>query len=133
MPVSTLVSPFRRVRERLVAGVLTSGGRMTSGRSRVRRREALLSQATTNQGPCQMRSKTESPCLHRAVAEIQGIPLCEGCAREQEAYFAVGELTQETQDPRSGTLGKMLGEALDGMRRERADGLAVTRRLTMTR
>ena len=33
MPVSTLVSPFRRVRERLVAGVLTGGGRMTSGRS----------------------------------------------------------------------------------------------------
>jgi predicted Fe-S protein YdhL (DUF1289 family) len=89
-----------------------------------------LSQATTKPGPCQMRSKTESPCLHRAVVEIQGIPFCEGCAREQEAYFAVGELTQETH---SGPLGKMLGEALDGMRRERADGLAATRRLTLTR
>lgn len=92
-----------------------------------------MSQATTKPGPCQMRSKTENPCLHRAVVEIRGIPFCEGCAREQEAYFAVGELTQETQDPRSGPLGKMLGEALDGMRRERADSLAAPRRLAMTR
>ena len=69
-----------------------------------------------------MRSKTESPCLHRAVVELQGIPLCEGCAREQETYFAIGELTQETQDLR----GKTLGEALDGVRRQRADGLAAT-------
>jgi hypothetical protein len=44
-----------------------------------------------------MRSKTENPCLHQAVVEIRGIPFCEACAREQEAYFAVGELTQETQ------------------------------------
>ena len=74
-----------------------------------------------------MRSKTKNPCLHRAVVEIRSIPLCEGCAREQEAYFAVGELTQETQDLRSGSLGKALGETLDAMRRERADGLAATR------
>ena len=71
-----------------------------------------------------MRSETESPCLYRAVAEIRGIPLCEGCAREQEAYFVVGELTQETENLRSGPLGKTLGEALDGMRRRYADGLA---------
>jgi hypothetical protein len=31
------------------------------------------------------------------VVEIQGIPFCEGCAREQEAYFAIGTLTQEAQ------------------------------------
>ena len=80
-----------------------------------------------------MRSKTDSPCLHRAVVELQGMPLCEGCAREQEAYFAIGELTQETQDLRSGPPGETLGEALDGVRRERADGLAATRRLAMTR
>ncbi len=92
-----------------------------------------MSEATTKLGPCQMRSKTESPCLYRAVVEIRGMPLCESCAREQEAYFAVGELTQETQDLRSGPLGKTLGEALDGVRRERADGLAATRRLAMTR
>ena len=92
-----------------------------------------MTRATTKPGPCQMRSKTENPCLHRAVVEIHGIPFCEGCAREQEAYFAVGELTQETQDLRSGPPGKRLGEALDGVRRERADGLAATRRLAMTR
>ena len=80
--------------------------------------------ATTKPGPCQMRSKTESPCLRGAVVEIRGIPLCEGCAREQEAYFAVGELTQETENLRSGPLSKTLGEALDGMRRRCADGLA---------
>ena len=92
-----------------------------------------MTQPTTMPGPCQMRSKTETPCLHRAVVEIRGISFCEGCAREQEAYFAVGELTQETQNLRSGSLGKTLGETLDAMRRERADGLAATRRLTMTR
>lgn len=74
-------------------------------------------------GPCQVRSKTESPCLHRAVVEIQSIPFCEACAREQEVYFAIGELTQEPQDLRS----EPLGRALDGMRRQLADGLAAAR------
>jgi hypothetical protein len=87
-----------------------------------------LTQATTMPGPCQMRSKTQSPCLHRAVVEIRGIPLCEGCAREQEAYFAIGELTQETQDFRSLPLGKTLGQALDGIRRHRAHSLATAKR-----
>jgi hypothetical protein len=40
-----------------------------------------------------MRSKTESPCLNPAVVQIRGIPFCEACAREQEAYFVIGELT----------------------------------------
>jgi hypothetical protein len=80
--------------------------------------------------PCQVRSKTESPCLHRAVVEIQGIPFCEACAREQEAYFAIGELTwEETQGLRSEPLGKTLGETLDRIRRQRTDGLAATGRL----
>jgi hypothetical protein len=63
-----------------------------------------------------VRSKTESPCLHRAVVEIQGIPFCEACAREQEAYFAIGELTQEGAQ---GFRSKPLAEALERMRRER--------------
>jgi hypothetical protein len=84
-----------------------------------------LAQVTTKPGPCQVRSKTQSPCLRRAVVEIEGIPFCEACAREQEAYFAIGELTQETQDLR----GDMLGEALDGMRRHRAHSLATAKRL----
>jgi hypothetical protein len=45
-------------------------------------------------GPCQVRSRTQSPCLHQAVVEILGMPFCEACAREQEVYFAIGELTQ---------------------------------------
>jgi predicted Fe-S protein YdhL (DUF1289 family) len=75
-----------------------------------------LTQATRTPGYCQVRSKTQSPCLHRAVLEIRGIPFCEACAREQEAYFAIGELTQEeAQDFRR----KPLAEALERMRRER--------------
>jgi hypothetical protein len=58
-----------------------------------------LTQATTKPVPCQVRSRTQSPCLHRAVVEILGIPFCEACAREQEAYFAIGELTQEIRGP----------------------------------
>jgi hypothetical protein len=88
-----------------------------------------LTQVTTKPGPCQVRSKTQSPCFRRAVVEIRGIPFCEACAREQEAYFAIGELTQETQDLRGDTLGKTLGEALDGMRRRRAHSLATAKRL----
>ncbi len=67
---------------------------------------------------CQVRSKTESPCPYRAVVEIQGIAFCEQCAREQEAYFAIGDLTQETLSLRS----KPLAEALGRARRERAGG-----------
>ena len=88
-----------------------------------------MTRATRMPVPCQVRSKTESPCLHQAMVEIRGIPFCEACAREQEAYFAIGELTQETQDLRSEPLGKTLGETLDGIRRQRADGLAAARLL----
>ena len=70
--------------------------------------------------------------------EIRGIPFCEACAREQEAYFAIGELTQEeTRDlrgePLSKSLGETLGEMLDGMRRQRKDDLAAARRLDLRR
>ena len=89
-------------------------------------------QATTKRVPCQVRSKTESPCLHRAVVEIRGIPFCEACAREQEAYFAIGELTrEETQGLRSEPLSKTLGVTLDRLRRQRTDGLAAARRLDL--
>ena len=77
-------------------------------------------EATTKQrGPCQVQSETEHPCPHQAVVEIQGIPFCEGCAREQEAYFAIGTLTQEAQGlsndplveaPRPGEKGKVIAQ-----------------------
>jgi hypothetical protein len=78
----------------------------------------LLIQATAKRLPCQVRSKTESPCLQLAVIEIQGIPFCEDCAREQEAYFAIGELVWETQGSGIEPPGRAFGEALDGLRRQ---------------
>ena len=118
MPVCRPGIRFRGVREWLVAGVLTSGVRTSSRGSHIRGRKALLIDAVTQDGPCQVRSRTESPCLRRTVVEIRGISFCKACAREQEAYFAIGELTQE---------------ALDGMRRPRADGLAAATRFDLSR
>ena len=86
-------------------------------------------------GPCQVRSRTQSPCLKQAVVEILGIPFCEACAREQEAYFAIGELTQREQkrdlriEPLRKSLAETLGEMRSGMRRRRTDDPAAPRRL----
>ena len=77
-----------------------------------------MTEATMVLVPCQVRSRKESPCTNRAAVEIRGIAFCEPCAREQEAYFAIGELTQETQSLRS----KQLTEVLEGLRRERTGG-----------
>jgi len=52
----------------------------------------------TKLGPCQVRSKTDHPCPHRAVTEIWGMPFCERCAREQEAYFAIGTFAMQPQE-----------------------------------
>ena len=70
--------------------------------------------------------------------EILGIPFCEACAREQEAYFAIGEFTQEQKrdlrgEPLSKALGETLGELLDKMRRQRTDDLAGAKRLNLPR
>jgi hypothetical protein len=51
--------------------------------------------------------------------EIQGVAFCGPCAREQEAYFVIGELTREEEQ---GLRSKPLTEALERMRRERAGG-----------
>jgi predicted Fe-S protein YdhL (DUF1289 family) len=69
-------------------------------------------------GPCQVRSKTESPCFRSAEVEILGVAFCGRCAREQEAYFAIGELTDEEET--HVLRGTALAEALKMMRRERA-------------
>jgi hypothetical protein len=74
-----------------------------------------LGEARRKLGECQVRSKTQSPCLKPAEVKIRGIPFCEPCAREQEAYFAIGELTRGKYSLRS----KPLAEALERMRRER--------------
>ena len=69
---------------------------------------------------CEVRSNTESPCHRRAVVEIGGVAFCGPCAREQEAYFAIGELTQEDETQGSGS--KLLVDALKRLRQERAGG-----------
>jgi hypothetical protein len=78
----------------------------------------------TKQGSCQVRSKTESPCPRSAEVEILGVDFCGPCARQQEVYFAIGELTHEDgRDLRS----KPLAEVLERKRRERegsTDGIA---------
>ncbi len=88
--------------------------------------EIFLREATRKPGECQVRSKTQSPCLKPAVVEIRGIPFCEACAREQEVYFTIGELTLGKQCLRS----KPLAEALERMRRERelAGGIIASKR-----
>ncbi len=58
---------------------------------------------------------TKSPCPRRAVAEIRGVAFCGPCAREQEAYFAIGELV--AREGERGLRGKPLAEALKRLRR----------------
>jgi hypothetical protein len=70
----------------------------------------------TKQEPCQVRRKTESPCLGSAEVEILGVAFCGPCARQQEVYFAIGELTQEEEA--WGLCGRALAEALKRVRRE---------------
>ena len=65
--------------------------------------------------------RDKDPCPNRAVVEIRGIPFCGACAREQEAYFAIGEFTWGVQDPGGDPTGKTFGEMLEGIRRERAN------------
>ncbi len=64
--------------------------------------------ATTGLGACQVRSGTDCPCPRPAEVKIRGIPFCEPCAREQEAYFAIGELTEAPRGLRSEPLVELL-------------------------
>ncbi len=64
-----------------------------------------MTEATTKQRyACQVRSKTDYPCPYQAVVEIRGIPFCGACASRQDAYFAIGGLTQEAHGFRYGLL-----------------------------
>ena len=76
-----------------------------------------MAEATTKPLACQVRTKAENPCPRRAEVEILGVAFCAPCAREQWAYFAIGELAdEEAQVFRS----EALAEALERMRRVRA-------------
>jgi hypothetical protein len=54
-----------------------------------------LTEAAAKRGPCQVRIYTDSPCPRSAEVEILGVAFCGKCARQQEAYFSIGELTHE--------------------------------------
>jgi predicted Fe-S protein YdhL (DUF1289 family) len=68
-----------------------------------------LTEAMAKPGHCQVRMNTQSPCPRRAEVEILGVAFCGPCARKQEAYFAIGELTHEDRrDLHSKTLAEVL-------------------------
>ncbi len=90
-----------------------------------------LLETTTALGTCQLRSKTDRPCPRPAVVKIWGMPFCERCAREQQAYFAIGELTQEKEEGRS-LRGEPLVEVLDRMRWERMGCTAAEEKAKVT-
>ncbi len=67
-----------------------------------------MTKATTELGLCQVRSGTDRPCTRSAAVKIWGVSFCEPCAREQEAYFAVGELTETSRCLHNDSLVEML-------------------------
>lgn len=78
---------------------------------------------------CQVRSGTDLACERPASVELLGILFCKECAREQRAYFAIGELTQTRRDPLEEIPGLHAGyrdgpllAALRGLRRGCAGG-----------
>ncbi len=79
-----------------------------------RGKENLSTKVTKAPGPCQVRSGTDDPCHRLASVRIGGVPFCEPCARQQEAYFSIGEFTD---DPRSSRDNEQLVGLLDRMRR----------------
>jgi uncharacterized protein YuzB (UPF0349 family) len=84
------------------------------------RRKGASSTEATVPAPCQVRSETQSPCPNLAVVEIRGVAFCGACAREQEAYFAIGELV--AHEERHSIRSERLAEVLKRMRRERVGG-----------
>lgn len=89
------------------------------------RRKGSYSTGEERLGPCQVRSRTDRPCPYPAAVEIQGVPFCEQCAREQRRYFEIGDLTRaletrgvrEQRSPRGSRNGP-LGEMPEGALRE---------------
>jgi hypothetical protein len=73
----------------------------------------LIKTTSEQQEQCKVRSGTDIPCLRPAMVKVRGIPFCEPCAREQEAYFAIGELTEAPEGLRE----EPLVELLNRMRR----------------
>ncbi len=93
-------------------------------------KEALLTKVTKGLGTCQVHSGTGYPCRRLAVVKIQDIPFCQRCAHEQEAYFAIGELTEEA--PRLPHEKSLVG-MLNRMRRIRRQRRVVSDRELLSR
>lgn len=75
---------------------------------------------------CWVRSATDDPCGRPAEVEIMGVPFCERCAREQEEYAAIGDLTDpENVEELSRLREASLTESLRRLRRRRARGIAL--------
>ena len=81
-----------------------------------------MTKVTKGLGQCQVRSGTDYPCRRPALVKIQDIPFCQRCAHEQEAYFAIGELTEISRHPHDESLVWML----DRMQRTRRQRRAVS-------
>jgi|SRR5829696_2407941 len=82
------------------------------------RKESLLIKTTNKQEEqCRVRSGTDNPCLRPAAVKVSGVPFCESCAREQEAYFAIGELTEAPEGLRDEPLVEMLNRMQRTVRR----------------
>jgi hypothetical protein len=93
-----------------------------------RRKEGLLIKTTSEQEQrCKVRSGTDIPCLRPAVVKVKGIPFCEPCAREQEAYFAIGELTEVREGLREGPLVELLNRMQRTTRRRRGSTISRSR------
>jgi hypothetical protein len=68
----------------------------------------LIKTTNKQKEQCRVRSGTGNPCLYPAVVKVSGVPFCEPCAREQEAYFAIGELTETPEGLRDEPLVALL-------------------------
>ena len=76
----------------------------------------MIRMTSKQEKQCRVGSGTNNPCLRPATVEIGGVPFCEACAREQEAYFTIGELTEK---PRQHNDEEALVEMLEWMRQIR--------------
>ena len=76
---------------------------------------------------CKVRSGTNIPCLRPAMVKVRGIPFCEPCAREQEAYFAIGELTEAPEGLREKPLVELLNRMQRKTRRRRGSAISRSR------
>jgi hypothetical protein len=85
----------------------------------------LIKVTNKQEQQCKVHSGTDNPCLRSAVVKVRGVPFCEPCAREQEAYFAIGELTETPE----GLGEELLVELLNRMRRttRRSRGSVISR------